>query len=100
MTQVEPPKSGDGGAEMPAAAARRAWQPSSLRAARSMAATAQEFGSGMVQKLLAWHAYMSRRDESMGAVRRSAAAARRIEVHGAPMPELSSLIDREPPPVH
>src|SRR5262249_51710372 len=95
MTQIEPQTSGD----PEPAAARRGWQPSALRAAQSMVASARGFGAGTVARLLAWHGRMSRWDEGMGAPRRAATAARRVEVQGAPLPELPTLLYREPPPI-
>jgi len=62
-----------------------------------MAASARGFGAGTVQKLLAWHGRMSRWGEGMGAPRRAATAARRIEVQGASLPELSSSPYQESP---
>lgn len=91
MTQGEPQTSGDPGTGLPGAAARRSWQPSSLRAAQSISAAARGLGPSMVDGFLAWHERLSRRGEGLTAPLRPATFGGRIEAVRAPVREPSSL---------
>jgi hypothetical protein len=98
MTQG-PQVLGELGAELPATAARRTWQPSSMLAAQSMAASARGFNTGMMHELPTLHGRLSRRSESIGivAAQHRAMAERPIAIHGAPMLERFSALDQAPP---